>query len=818
MVLFFLYYNFNRCRYILDKYSLFFFFFFFLNTYLLKQCLPCIPGSYNELTGQTVCKSCEAGTHADQAQQKICQNCLVGTFSQAGSATCTKCGKGQFQDEVKKALCKDCLVNTFTDKTGLALCQDCSVGEKSEAGSASCVRCGAGEAGTPCTKCASGKFRAGSDTDAKTCDACPKGFYQSDAGQGNCLPCVPGEYQDVLASVDCKICKAGQYSKSVSTINGCTSCPTGYYTKSKGMSSCSACGAGRFGSTENPGMCDTCPVGWKRGDEDLDLTRCIICRRGKNTILIASTSCQGCKAGEYGERDGLCSSCKQGYYQDGEGSLMCKACPIDTYLSEIGKTSKAECVFCAKERTTGNKVGEISQHSCICKAADNETCLDHTVSNDPNCGYFKNETGGCIACPAGAQCDTHGMPLSNITATSGFWRPDPSSFDPTWGDKSKESTIFVDCAADIYPGTGGPALGQARCCPNGVCDQPWNIHPDQQCKKGFAGPVCASCAEEHAMVGESCNYCKGGPDIGAAFGALLTVGAVWTLVVTCLFCRATKKAIKASKDVLKGFTGPVVGRKNILTTRNKNKFYNKLNKLKNMNKPPPAPPAGPIPILSVSEKTDTTEKTDKTDKTDKKLNVGAVKQHTEQEEVEKVRKKLKEEEEHHHHHKHHRKVKSGKAAGRQMREQMFNARMSDASDADGQTKMEWDLVGHQFKIMLTSLQITSAICITFDDVPWPRLFKDFTINLSFINLDLSPLFGLTNCRLSLPFLDKMVLHMCLPLVLLGAVFVIYYIFSCCHKKKANIVSTAHHSLTSKIAISVILLLYPGVCVRVFQGK
>lgn len=63
-----------------------------------------------------------------------------------------------------------------------------------------------------------------------------------------------------------------------------------------------------------------------------------------------------------------------------------------------------------------------------------------------------------------------------------------------------------------------------------------------------------------------------------------------------------------------------------------------------------------------------------------------------------------------------------------MREQMFNARMSDASDADGQTKMEWDLVGHQFKIMLTSLQITSAICITFDDVKFQHTYVAVHIN------------------------------------------------------------------------------------------
>ena len=112
----------------------------------------------------------------------------------------------------------------------------------------------------------------------------------------------------------------------------------------------------------------------------------------------------------------------------------------------------------------------------------------------------------------------------------------------------------------------------------------------------------------------------------------------------------------------------------------------------------------------------------------------------------------------HNKHQHGRKVGAATAAGRMGREQMFNARIGDAAAAGGQTKMEWDLVAHQCKIMLTSLQIMSAICVTFDDIPWPQMFKDFTFNMGVVNLDIAPLFGMTNCRLSLPFLDKMLLQ------------------------------------------------------------
>ena len=86
---------------------------------------------------------------------------------------------------MKQTECKNCPENKFTDQTLQTECKDCSTGEKSEAGSASCQRCGAGEAGTPCKQCLAGEFRAGSDTDAKTCDSCPKGYYQSQKGQGS---------------------------------------------------------------------------------------------------------------------------------------------------------------------------------------------------------------------------------------------------------------------------------------------------------------------------------------------------------------------------------------------------------------------------------------------------------------------------------------------------------------------------------------------------------------------------------------------------------------------------------------------------------
>ena len=196
-------------------------------------CLPCVPGTYNGLTGQESCKECAENTFTDTTEKESCEPCDTGKTSPIGSASCSPCaagtagakctpcvqGKfrsgsddqaeicrdclkgfyqgdegqgsclpcipGQYNDQLGLSKCKNCVENTFTDSTEKQSCEPCGTGKKAEEGSASCQRCGAGYAGTPCTKCLAGEFRAGSDTDATTCDSCPKGTYQSAEGQGS---------------------------------------------------------------------------------------------------------------------------------------------------------------------------------------------------------------------------------------------------------------------------------------------------------------------------------------------------------------------------------------------------------------------------------------------------------------------------------------------------------------------------------------------------------------------------------------------------------------------------------------------------------
>ena len=172
-------------------------------------CFTC-PAGYSSDAGSTKCQICEAGKFSGVVGDD-CEDCAAGNFrtgSDEDATTCNQCPKGwhqpedgqgsclpcipgTFNNELGQEECKDCAANKYSNITKQTSCKSCSIGETSVTGSASCQPCSAGEVGTPCTPCVGGKFRAGNDKDASTCDQCPRGWHQPDDGQGSCLPCIP---------------------------------------------------------------------------------------------------------------------------------------------------------------------------------------------------------------------------------------------------------------------------------------------------------------------------------------------------------------------------------------------------------------------------------------------------------------------------------------------------------------------------------------------------------------------------------------------------------------------------------------------------
>ena len=122
--------------------------------------------------------------------------------------------------------------------------------------------------------------------------------------------------------------------------------------------------------------------------------------------MAGSAHCSGCELGAYGSAKGSCSACPAGQYQDGKGETSCKACDTDTYLNELGKSSKADCVECSDDKSTGASMGNTRATACLCRREE----------------YYQQPAGSCQACPNGADCSLqNGIALAQLVAVNGFW-------------------------------------------------------------------------------------------------------------------------------------------------------------------------------------------------------------------------------------------------------------------------------------------------------------------------------------------------------------------------------------------------------------
>ena len=121
----------------------------------------------------------------------------------------------------------------------------------------------------------------------------------------------------------------------------------------------------------------------------------------------------------------------------------------------------------------------------------------------------------------------------------------------------------------------------------------------------------------------------------------------------------------------------------------------------------------------------------------------------------------------------------------------------------------------QVKIILTFLQILASMPGVFDNVPWPKNFISFTLPLNVINMDFLSAFMKTACDLSVPFLQKFILHMMLPLLLLLAVLISYALSRCCLKSNQAKLQRGKE-LLGKVIIIGTFFLYPGLATQIFS--
>ena len=305
---------------------------------------------------------------------------------------------------------------------------------------------------------------------------------------------IAGKYQNEEAKLSCDSCLVNTYTDKPGKTS-CSSCDTGKISAT-GRAVCQPCGAGTYGDD-----CQPCQLGYARNSTDHDATQCRQCQLGETTTIIGAATCDKCDLGKYGSKNGDCTDCPPGSYQDGKGETECRKCEVDTYLIETGKSSKADCRKCDSKKSTGEKEGNINQFACLCRKEI----------------YYQDDDGECAACPIGADCSLHdGMTLAELSALPGYWRADVASKN------------FEQCSV-VYKGANANEIASQRCCPPKMknCSAinqknrtlPWNA--DTQCLEGYQGILCGGCRKDYVRTGDDCLPCEGGWNVLAAAGSLL---------------------------------------------------------------------------------------------------------------------------------------------------------------------------------------------------------------------------------------------------------------------------------------------------------
>ena len=164
------------------------------------------------------------------------------------------------------------------------------------------------------------------------------------------------------------------------------------------------------------------------------------------------------------------------------------------------------------------------------------------------------------------------------------------------------------------------------------------------------------------------------------------------------------------------------------------------------------------------------------------------------------------------------------AASRLVGDQMLMGRMSpkDSSSESSSSgggggggndayRDDSQVIVDRMKIFYGWMQIFSALTITFD-IPWPIQFKSFSVGLGAVNFDVGFISNLS-CEMAIPYLHKMSVHAGLPFALLLTILVArlpaYYLRKKWRKQQ--------RAMMIKYVFSLALILYPGLCTRLFAS-
>ncbi|XP_019743138.1 zonadhesin [Hippocampus comes] len=437
------------------------------------DCKPCLPGFYQDFSGQTECRRCPPGFHCETLRLSSTRGsssglssplpCPVGFFCPRESpdgrpVPCPKGTYGPSQGLTSEGECLACPAGLFCGSEGLAepsgWCLDgflCLIGAMlpnptdNTTGSL-CPPGGFCQKGLKAGNCWSG-FYCGwgsSKADQTLCPAgyfcprgtpdpipCPAGTFSSISGNShlsNCTQCTAGYYCEVEGTVQPKLCPAGYYCPPGMTQGMGLPCPIGTVQNQFGASSldaCLPCPAGMFCS--QPGL--SRPTG--------------LCEAGYYCPSVSTINLSS----EYQNNSTRSHLCPPGYYCPA-GTKNPIPCPAGSLSISRGLKVIDDCPPCPPGQFCDRPASTQLSDALPCHAG--YVCLGGNTSPTPSDGFHG------YRCPAG-----HACPVGSATA--------------------------LPCE----PGTYSPVSGAAECivCPRGMmCSSSATLEP-AICPLGHYCPV-----------------------------------------------------------------------------------------------------------------------------------------------------------------------------------------------------------------------------------------------------------------------------------------------------------------------------------------
>lgn len=125
-----------------------------------------------------------------------------------------------------------------------------------------------------------------------------------------------------------------------------------------------------------------------------------------------------------------CDPCAKGYYKESTGNQSCSACPLNTYGTEVGATSRGTCLPCVGGSKSANGSEACSclpgttgpPGACeLCEAgkfktvAGSETCATCSVGKYSHAGYSE-----CTKCPENSISVAGSTSESECTCIAGY--------------------------------------------------------------------------------------------------------------------------------------------------------------------------------------------------------------------------------------------------------------------------------------------------------------------------------------------------------------------------------------------------------------